>query len=117
MVDHGGNGGGGDVIDRPEGRGGPMEIETEDQQPAGAVEGTGTMVVKGSDDSRDQRQETSSGVVQRMLKGYPRETEEPRAVGASVKPLCLSTVAEGSPIVGGSFGDVSDSGAEGGELG
>ncbi|KAI8559935.1 hypothetical protein RHMOL_Rhmol04G0215200 [Rhododendron molle] len=44
MADHGGSGGDGDVVDQPEDRGGPMEIQTVDRQTAeGTEEGPGTV--------------------------------------------------------------------------
>ncbi|KAI8542782.1 hypothetical protein RHMOL_Rhmol08G0166700 [Rhododendron molle] len=117
MADHGGNGGGGDVIDCPEDAGGPMEIETETQQPAGAVVGTGGLFASSGDGDGDHQQEVGGGMVQRTPEGVPRVTEEPRALGPSVEPVGSSTVVGGSPMVGGSSGGASGSGAEDGDIG
>ncbi|KAI8535521.1 hypothetical protein RHMOL_Rhmol10G0180400 [Rhododendron molle] len=88
MADHGGNSGGGEVVNRPEDAGGPMETETEDQQPVGVVK-----------------------------EAEPRATEEARALEPSVEPVGSGTTAEGTPVVGGSSGDAGGSGAMGDDLG
>ncbi|KAI8529865.1 hypothetical protein RHMOL_Rhmol11G0007400 [Rhododendron molle] len=54
--------------------------------------------------------------VRRTPEGEQHATEDIGAARPNVEPLGSSIVAEGSPKVGGSSGDVGGSGAEGGDL-
>ncbi|KAI8535753.1 hypothetical protein RHMOL_Rhmol10G0198300 [Rhododendron molle] len=117
MAEHGGNGSGGEVINRPEDAGGPMETETEDQQPAGAVESTSAVVAEGGDGSGDQQQEVGGGDEHRATEAEPRATEEIGVVGYTVEPLDPSTDVGVSVVTGRSSSDAEGSGAGGDETG
>lgn len=56
MADHDGNGGNGNVIDRPRDEGGPMEVETRGEQAAGAIASLGARVSKGGDGDQGREQ-------------------------------------------------------------
>ncbi|KAI8555033.1 hypothetical protein RHMOL_Rhmol05G0142800 [Rhododendron molle] len=110
MADHGGNGSGGEVIDRPEDRGGPMATEQEDQKTTEEARVRGAVIEDGGDGGGDQQQEAGDGESRRA-------TVEASPVGPVVEPVGSGTVAEGSPILGRSSGDVEGSGAVGDDTG
>ncbi|KAI8542935.1 hypothetical protein RHMOL_Rhmol08G0178500 [Rhododendron molle] len=117
MAEHGGNSSDGDVIDRPEDMGGPMEVEVGDQWPMETVADAGVVAKGGGDGSRDQQQEVGGGDECRATKAEPHAIEEARAVEPSVEPVGSGIVAEGSPVVGGSSAGVGGSGAIGDDIG
>lgn len=117
MADHGGNGGVGEVIDRPEDRGGPTEIQTEDQTAATVTEGQGAVEGGNGDGGEDREQEIVGGGDQRAPEAEPCATKESGAVGPSVEPLGSSTVARASPIVVGGSGDAGGNNSGSGETG
>ncbi|KAI8530061.1 hypothetical protein RHMOL_Rhmol11G0025600 [Rhododendron molle] len=108
MADHGDRGSGGEVVDHPEDRGGPMEAEIGEQTPIEAVVGRGAEVAGGGDGGQGHEQETSGEEVCRATEEEPRATEQGEAVGSSSEPKDPGMVAEGPPIV-----DRSSGGAEG----
>ncbi|KAI8524694.1 hypothetical protein RHMOL_Rhmol13G0168300 [Rhododendron molle] len=110
MADHGSNSGGGEVVDRPEDVGGPMETETEDQQPAGFIEGISAVVTNDGNGGESQQQEVGVGYDRRV-------TEEAGAVGSSVEPVGPGNAVEGMPTVSGSSGGGDGSGAVGDDPG
>ncbi|KAI8538685.1 hypothetical protein RHMOL_Rhmol09G0124000 [Rhododendron molle] len=118
MADHGGNGSGGEVIDRPEDRGEPMAVEQDDQTVLEEATSDDAVVKEGGDGGRDQLQESGDGEECRATKAVPRATEETGVMRPSASPLGLSTVAEGSPmVIEGETGDVSGGGAGGDDIG
>ncbi|KAI8542706.1 hypothetical protein RHMOL_Rhmol08G0159800 [Rhododendron molle] len=119
MADNSGNGGSGDVIDHPEDRGGPMEIEINDQLLGGTVASSGAVVTSGSDNDigRDQQQDVGHGSDQRAVEAEPRATEETGAAGHSVEPLDPSTTVEGSVMTSSGPRDAGGSGTGGDEAG
>ncbi|KAI8550816.1 hypothetical protein RHMOL_Rhmol06G0136800 [Rhododendron molle] len=62
MADHGNGGGGGEVVDQSEDRGGPMETQLGDQRLAGAVKGESAAVEGGGDGRENQEQEVGGEV-------------------------------------------------------
>ncbi|KAI8572594.1 hypothetical protein RHMOL_Rhmol01G0211700 [Rhododendron molle] len=117
MADHGGNGGNGEIVDRPEDWGETMAVEQEDQQSAEAVVDTGAVVEGGGDGGEGREQEVGDGANRRATEAEPRATKEAGAVGSSVEPAGLGTVAECSPTVGGSLADVGGSATVGDDPG
>ncbi|KAI8559357.1 hypothetical protein RHMOL_Rhmol04G0166800 [Rhododendron molle] len=117
MADPDGNGGGGDVIDRPEDRGGPMVAETEDQIHKEAVAGAGAVVEGGGDGGEGREQEVDRLENPCVTEENPRATVLTGAVGSILIAEGSGAVVEDSPIVGGSSGGVGGSGAAGGDPG
>ncbi|KAI8559727.1 hypothetical protein RHMOL_Rhmol04G0196600 [Rhododendron molle] len=122
MADHGDGGGEEEVVDRLEDRGGPMEVNTGDQQPAeaGGVEGA---VVAGHDKGDGGcEQEVGGGDERRPTEAEPRAIKEARAVEPVVRPLdpnmtvASSVVSSGGSRNAGSSGDgrvIEETGAAG----
>ncbi|KAI8559769.1 hypothetical protein RHMOL_Rhmol04G0199800 [Rhododendron molle] len=82
MADHGGNGGGGEVVNQIEDQGGLMEREIGDQTAARTVEDVGAEARDGGDGEQEQ-QETAGGVEEhRAIKGVPRATDQAGAEGS-----------------------------------
>lgn len=104
MADHGDGGGEGEVVDRPEDRGGPMGVDTGDQRPVEAVRVEGAVVAGHDEGNGDREQEVGGGDERRATEEEPRVIEETRAVEPSIEPVGSGTAAEGSPAVGGSSG-------------
>ncbi|KAI8542779.1 hypothetical protein RHMOL_Rhmol08G0166400 [Rhododendron molle] len=111
MAEYGGNEGEGEVVNQTEDRGGPMEIETGDQTPAGETVNISAELVGGGDGSRDQRQEVDDGGEPRAVEAGPRATDQAGAVGSHSGPKDSGRGARASPVVGGSSDDFSGSGA------
>ncbi|KAI8568463.1 hypothetical protein RHMOL_Rhmol02G0201600 [Rhododendron molle] len=113
MADHGGNGGGGEVVDQTEDRGGPMECEIGDQTAARTVEDVGAEARDGGDGEQEQ-QEAAGGVEEhRAIEGVPRATDQAEAEGSSSEPGNVGMVVEGPPMVERGSGGVGGSGAVG----
>ncbi|XP_058214656.1 uncharacterized protein LOC131326078 [Rhododendron vialii] len=110
MADHGSGGNEGEVVDRPEDQGGPMEVEIGDQQPVETVLGIGA-VVAGSDDGDQSHVQEVGGDDEH------RATEEAGATGSVVRPLDPSVTVEGSVVIGGDSGVAGGSGADGDDMG
>ncbi|XP_058211605.1 B3 domain-containing protein Os03g0622100-like [Rhododendron vialii] len=114
MAEHDNGGGRGEVLDRPEDVGGPMEVETADQQPAEPPLGVGAAVAGGGDGVQGHEQEVGSEGDHRATVSDHRATEEAGATGLVVQPLDPSMAVEGSVVIGGGFGrDTGSSGAGG----
>ncbi|KAI8572910.1 hypothetical protein RHMOL_Rhmol01G0237700 [Rhododendron molle] len=113
MADHGDRGSGGEVVDHPEDRGGPMEAEIGEQKPVEAVAGQGAEVADGGDGGQGREQETSGEEVCRATEEEPRATEQGETVGSSSEPKDPGMVTEGPPIVDRSSGGAEGSGAVG----
>ncbi|KAI8530163.1 hypothetical protein RHMOL_Rhmol11G0034100 [Rhododendron molle] len=117
MVDHGDGSGGGEVVDRPEDRGGPMASETVEERLEEAVASTGAAATNGGDGVQEQQQETASDEVPRAVEEEPRARDQAGAVGSNSEPENSGMVAEGPPMVERGSGDAEGSGAIGDETG
>ncbi|KAI8572063.1 hypothetical protein RHMOL_Rhmol01G0169400 [Rhododendron molle] len=117
MADHGNGGHEGEVVDRPEDRGGPMGTETEDQTAAMMTEDQGAVVGGNGDDCGDREQEAGNDEEHRATEVDPCATDLARAVGPRVELVGSGTVAEDSSIVGRSSGGGDSSGAVGDDPG
>ncbi|KAI8547543.1 hypothetical protein RHMOL_Rhmol07G0204300 [Rhododendron molle] len=117
MADHDGNGGTGEVVDRPEGRGEPMAVEQEDQQLVEAIAHTGAVVEVGGDGAQGREQEVGDGENPHATEENPRATVPIGAVGSISEAEGPGVVAEGPPMVGGSSGGSGSGGAAGDEPG
>ncbi|KAI8572113.1 hypothetical protein RHMOL_Rhmol01G0173300 [Rhododendron molle] len=113
MADNKNNGGGGEVVDRPEDRGGPMAIEGADQTAAELVGVEGAVVASSSDGGEDQQQEIGSGGEGRAREPDARAMEQAGAMGPNIEPMGPGSVAEASSIVDRSLDSVDGSGAVG----
>lgn len=113
MADHGGNGGGGEVVDHPEDQGGPMEVEMGDQLIAVVITDTSAAVEGGGDGEQGRDQEVGGGAVRRATEEEPRATVGANLVNLGIEPLGSSTVVGGLVAIGGSLGDAGGSGARG----
>ncbi|KAI8546934.1 hypothetical protein RHMOL_Rhmol07G0158200 [Rhododendron molle] len=117
MAEEGGNGGSGVVIDRPGDEGASMEPKIDDQTAATTTENQGVVVAGGGDGGEGREQEVGNEEKGHATEENPRATVLPGAVGSIREAEGLGTVAEGSPIVGGSSGGVGGSGAAGDDPG
>ncbi|KAI8568944.1 hypothetical protein RHMOL_Rhmol02G0239900 [Rhododendron molle] len=117
MAEEGGNGGSGDVIDRPGDVGGPMAVEVNDQQRAETTSVEGATVGDGSDGDGDREQEIGGEDVRRATEEEPRATVEASPVGPGVESEGSGSVAVGSRVVDRSSGGARDSGAGGDDTG
>ncbi|KAI8530228.1 hypothetical protein RHMOL_Rhmol11G0039800 [Rhododendron molle] len=117
MADHGDNSGDGDVVDRPEDRGGPMETQTEDQQLAEGTECTNAVVTESGGGGRDQQQEACDEEKHHAMEVDPRAMELAGAVGPRVEPSDLGMAVGGATVTGDSSGNPGGSGAMGDDLG
>ncbi|KAI8536173.1 hypothetical protein RHMOL_Rhmol10G0235600 [Rhododendron molle] len=106
MAEHGNGGGEGEVVDRVEDRGGPMETQTGDRSATKEAVGTSAVVAGGGDDGASQQQEVGD-------EENPRATVPTGAVGSISEAEGPGIVAEGPPMVGGSSGGSGSSGAVG----
>ncbi|KAI8559630.1 hypothetical protein RHMOL_Rhmol04G0188300 [Rhododendron molle] len=113
MADHGDGGNGGEVVNQPDDRGGPMESHGGDQTATEEITGTGAVVANGGDCGENQQQEIGDEEKGRVTEENPRATVLTGVVGSILAAEGLSTVAEGSSVVGGSSGDGGSSGAMG----
>ncbi|KAI8563674.1 hypothetical protein RHMOL_Rhmol03G0127600 [Rhododendron molle] len=111
MADHGSGGGGGEVIDQPEDRGGPMEIQTGDQTTTEGAVGTSAAVTGGGDGGVNQQQEIGDEENPHTTEENPHATIPTGAAGFISEAEGPGVVAEGSSVVGGSSGDGGSSGA------
>ncbi|KAI8555313.1 hypothetical protein RHMOL_Rhmol05G0165100 [Rhododendron molle] len=102
MAEESGNGGGGEVVDQSEDRGQPMAAEERVQQLLEVVASIGADTMRGGDGNQGREQETAGGDVRCAIE------EEPGG---------LSTEARASPVIEGSSGGVSGSGAIGDDTG
>ncbi|KAI8534856.1 hypothetical protein RHMOL_Rhmol10G0129100 [Rhododendron molle] len=109
MADHSDGGGGGEVVDRPEDRGGPMGVEIVDQGPAEAVGDIGAEVGEGGDGIQGCEEEAAGGEVSRAVEAEPRAMDQAVVVEPSSEPVDSGMVAEGPPVVEGSSGGISGS--------
>ncbi|KAI8559534.1 hypothetical protein RHMOL_Rhmol04G0181100 [Rhododendron molle] len=117
MADHGDGSGGGEVVDKPEDRGGPMTVEETDQTAANPVGVEGAVVEEGGDGSGNREQATGDEKNYRASEAEPRATEQARAVGSISEPVGTNTEVRISPTVGGSSDGVDSSGAAGDDTG
>ncbi|KAI8559788.1 hypothetical protein RHMOL_Rhmol04G0201700 [Rhododendron molle] len=117
MAEHDNGGSEGEVVDRPEDRGGPMETQTGDQTATEGAVGTSAVVADGGNGDEGQQQEVGGRENRRATEAKPRATEEAGAVGSSAELVGSGTVAEGSPIVGGSSVSAEGSSAMGDDPG
>ncbi|KAI8562215.1 hypothetical protein RHMOL_Rhmol03G0017400 [Rhododendron molle] len=115
MAEHGGNEGGGEVVDQTEDRGGMMEHETGDQAVVEAVEITDAAAMSGGDGEQEQQQKVGDDENRRASEVGPRAIEHATAVGSISEPVGTHTEARASPAVGGSSGVVENSGTNGDE--
>ncbi|KAI8555066.1 hypothetical protein RHMOL_Rhmol05G0145800 [Rhododendron molle] len=113
MADHGSEGSGGEVIDQPEDRGGPMEIQTGDQMTTEGAVGTGAAVTGGGDGGVNQQQEIGDEENPRATEENPHATVPTGAAGSISEAEGPGVMAKGSSVVGGSSGDGGSSGAMG----
>ncbi|KAI8524671.1 hypothetical protein RHMOL_Rhmol13G0166100 [Rhododendron molle] len=121
MADHGGNGGTGEVLNRPKGqtkdRGEPMAVEPEDQTAAEPVGVDGAVVQGGGDGEQSGEQEGAGGEETRSVEAEPCAMDRTGAVGPRIDPTGPLSMVEGLPEIGGS-GDVDgSSSASGGDTG
>ncbi|KAI8568230.1 hypothetical protein RHMOL_Rhmol02G0182500 [Rhododendron molle] len=116
MAEHGNKEGGGEVVDQPEDRGGPMTVEETDQTMVERVRIKGADIGGGGDGDQGREQEAVGGEEHRAIEPEPRAMDEAGAVGPRVDPEGSSTTVEGSPAVWGSD-VVSDSGTIGDDTG
>lgn len=117
MADKGNGGDGGDVVDRLEDEGGPIEIETEDRTTTMEVASQGATVEGGDDEGPDPRPEVEDEGDGRACEGDPHVLEEIGAVGPAVEPLGSSIAVGGSVTIGDSSGGARGSGASGEDVG
>ncbi|KAI8546939.1 hypothetical protein RHMOL_Rhmol07G0158700 [Rhododendron molle] len=118
MADHCDGGGEGEVIDRVEDRGGPMETQTGDRTTVEEAAGVSAVVTgSGGDGGEDQQQEVSDEEKDRVTEVNPRARVLSGAVGSIPEAEGSSAEAEGPPMVGGDSGDGSNSGAVGDDTG
>ncbi|KAI8535524.1 hypothetical protein RHMOL_Rhmol10G0180700 [Rhododendron molle] len=117
MADHINVGGSGEVVDRPEDQGGPMESETGEQTPAEVVEGQGAEAESGGDGGQERQQEAADGEESRAVETDPRARDQAGAVESSREAEGSSKVAEGPPMVDRGSGVVDSSGAIGDDTG
>ncbi|KAI8547468.1 hypothetical protein RHMOL_Rhmol07G0198200 [Rhododendron molle] len=83
MADHGDGSGGGEVIGRPEDRGGPMAIESTEQRPEEAVVSMGAAAASGGDNEQGRQQGVAGEDVRRATEEESRATVEVKPVGPS----------------------------------
>ncbi|KAI8572309.1 hypothetical protein RHMOL_Rhmol01G0187600 [Rhododendron molle] len=87
MADHSNSGGGGEVVDHPEDRGGPMGVEPRGQELVEAVIDQGAVAEEGGDGNRDQQEEVVGGEEHRA-------TDETRAMGPNAEPVNSNIVVK-----------------------
>ncbi|KAI8574623.1 hypothetical protein RHMOL_Rhmol01G0368500 [Rhododendron molle] len=87
MAEHGGNGDEGEVIDRLEGRGGPMAVEEGDQTTAEPVGDEGATAEGHGGDVQSQPQEVGGGERNPATEEEPRATVDTGAVEPSSEPI------------------------------
>lgn len=75
MADHSTGGGEGEVIDRPEDRGGPMEAQPRDQTVMEETTGASAAATGHGDCDHGREQEVGDGGNERTLEGEQRATE------------------------------------------
>ncbi|KAI8536034.1 hypothetical protein RHMOL_Rhmol10G0224100 [Rhododendron molle] len=117
MAEHGNSGSEGEVVDRVEDRGGPMEIQTGDQTATEEAAGTSAVVAGGDDGGVNQQQEIGDEENPRVTEENPRARVPTGAVGSISEAEGPGVVTEGSPMVGGSSGGSGSGGAMGGDPG
>ncbi|KAI8572798.1 hypothetical protein RHMOL_Rhmol01G0228500 [Rhododendron molle] len=111
MADHGTGGGEGEVIDRSEDRGGPMEVKRVDQTTTEETGIQGAVATDGGDGEQGRPQQEVGGGDEH------RATVEASPAGSIVEPVGSGTVAEGSLVVRGSSEDARGSGVVGDDTG
>ncbi|KAI8559754.1 hypothetical protein RHMOL_Rhmol04G0198900 [Rhododendron molle] len=89
MADHGNGEGGGEVVDQSEDRGGPMAIETAEEQAVEIVRTGGATVEEGGDGGGNREQATGDEENRRAM-------EQARAVGSSSEPMGTNTEGKGA---------------------
>ncbi|KAI8563542.1 hypothetical protein RHMOL_Rhmol03G0118200 [Rhododendron molle] len=123
MVDHGENGNGGEVVDRPEDRGGPMAAEEGDHMATEATGDASAVAAGGGDGDPGRNQLTQawpwetwrrpdlvdSGEDHRATEPDAHAKEQVEAVGPNVDPAGPSMAVEDLSAVGGGSGDVGGS--------
>ncbi|KAI8550605.1 hypothetical protein RHMOL_Rhmol06G0120400 [Rhododendron molle] len=78
--------------------------------------GASAAAAGGGDGGECQQQGVGGRDEHRATEAEPHVTKEIGTVGPNVEPVGLGTMAEGSPIVGGSSTSVGGSGAGGGDV-
>ncbi|KAI8529860.1 hypothetical protein RHMOL_Rhmol11G0006900 [Rhododendron molle] len=117
MADHGGNSGGGEVVDQSEDRGGPMADEEVDRTAAEPARVEGATVEKGGDGGGNREQAAGDEENRRPSEAEPRATEQTGVVGSSSEPVVSGMMAEGLSVVRGTSAGISGSGAVGDDIG
>ncbi|KAI8560879.1 hypothetical protein RHMOL_Rhmol04G0290200 [Rhododendron molle] len=117
MADHGSGEGGGEVVDQSEDRGGPMVVETAEEQAVETVRTGGATVEEGGDGGDNREQATGDEENRRASESESHAMEQARAVGSSSEPMGTNTEVRTSPTVGGSSDGVDSSGAAGDDTG
>ncbi|KAI8559928.1 hypothetical protein RHMOL_Rhmol04G0214500 [Rhododendron molle] len=113
MAEHGNSGSEGEVVDRVEDRGGPMEIQTGDQTATEEAASTSAAVAGDGDGGISQQQEVGDGEKGRATEENPRATVPTGAMGSISEAKGPGVVAEGPPMVSGSSGGFGSGGAVG----
>ncbi|KAI8555031.1 hypothetical protein RHMOL_Rhmol05G0142600 [Rhododendron molle] len=117
MVDHSDIGGGGEVVDQIEDRGGPMAVEEADLTAAEPIEIEGAAAASGSEGIQGREQEGGDQENPRAAEGEPCARVGTGVVEPNSEPADLGMVAEGPPMVGGNSSGISGSGAVGEDTG
>ncbi|KAI8568263.1 hypothetical protein RHMOL_Rhmol02G0184400 [Rhododendron molle] len=101
MAEHGNSGSEGEVVDRVEDRGGPMEIQMGDQTATEEAASTSAAVAGDGDGGVSQQQEVGDGEKGRATEENPRATVPTGAMESISEAEGPGVVAEGPPMVGG----------------
>ncbi|KAI8559474.1 hypothetical protein RHMOL_Rhmol04G0176700 [Rhododendron molle] len=115
MAEHGGNEGGGEVVDQTEDRGGPMEIELVEKQSVEAVGIDSATTASGGDGIRSHEGEVADGEIPRAVERESRARVETGVAEPSSEPVDPGTAVEDLSVVGGGSGDVGVSGGNQGD--
>ncbi|KAI8559580.1 hypothetical protein RHMOL_Rhmol04G0185400 [Rhododendron molle] len=117
MAEHGDSGGGGEVVDHSENRGGPMSVKEADQTAAEPIRIEGAEITSGGNGGKGYEQETAGVEESRAVNGKPRTTDQAGAVGPRVDPAGPSSMVESLSVIRGSGNVVGSGGARGDDFG